>query len=137
MSACGFDNHLRRQLRDRQEQQTKRTRRHLLAGKALICQADESAPHTERCCANLVHEYKKKKVKRKKIWRATLRFSVCEYLERGRNVCACVYVFDVFVQKFSDCCLQVVLVLRRFMIKIRQAACLCLAWKVKMEHQRR
>ena len=32
-------------------------------------------------------------------------------------VCVRVYAFDVFVQKFSDCCLQVVLALRWFMIK--------------------
>lgn len=60
MSACGFDNHLRRQLPDRQEQQTKETRLHLLAEKSLICQADESAPHLTRCCANSGHEYQKR-----------------------------------------------------------------------------
>ncbi len=85
MSACGFDNHLRRQLPDRQEQQTKGTRMHLLAEKSLICQADESAPHLERCCANSVHEYQKND-------RATLCISVYECLERERNVCACMYV---------------------------------------------
>lgn len=61
MSACGFDNHLRRQLPDRQEQQTKETRMHLLAEESLICQAGESAPHVERCGANSVHEYQKQK----------------------------------------------------------------------------
>lgn len=74
MSACGFDNHLRRQLPDRQEQQTKETRMHLLAEKSLICQAGDSAPPLERCCANSVHEH------------------VYECLERHSNVCAYVRV---------------------------------------------
>lgn len=51
-SACGFDNHLRRQLPDRQEQQTEETRMNFLAEGSLICQPDESAPHQVRCCAN-------------------------------------------------------------------------------------
>lgn len=59
MSACGFDNYLRRQLPDRQEQQTKETRMHLLTKESLICQADESAPHLERCRTNSVHVYQK------------------------------------------------------------------------------
>lgn len=88
MSACGFDNHLRRQLPDRQEQQTKKTRMHLLAEKSLICQADESAPHLGRCYANSVHDYQKKKKGQSYVsvnaWREEKMYCVC--------VCVCTHV---------------------------------------------
>lgn len=79
MSACGFDNHLRRQLADRQEQQTKEMQTHPLAEESLICHADESAPHLDGCCASSVYEYQKKGA-----------MSV-NFLER-KNMYSCVYV---------------------------------------------
>lgn len=127
MSACGFDNHLRRQLPDRQEQQTKETRMHLLAEESLICQADESAPHLERCYANSVCEYIKKN---KKTGRTTLCMSVYECLGREIcvRVCECLYS-----NRYSAVCPC----MRLLMIKISQAACLCLAQEGEMEQQGR
>lgn len=64
-SACGFDNHLRRQLPDRQEQQTEETRMNFLAEGSLICQLDESAPHQVRCCANTADDLLMEKERKK------------------------------------------------------------------------
>lgn len=79
-SACGFDNHLRRQLPDRQEQQTEETRMNFLAEGSLICQPDESAPHQVRCCANTADDLLMEKEREKKRGYA----SVCEEQERER-----------------------------------------------------
>lgn len=64
-SGCGFDNHLRRQLPDRQEQQTEETRMNFLAEGSLICQPDESAPHQVRCCANTADDLLMEKERKK------------------------------------------------------------------------
>lgn len=119
MSACGFDNHLRRQLPDRQEQQTKETRMHLLAEKSLICQADESGSHIKRCCANCVHECQKE--------------GGC--LERGINVYACVRAGGCLYACRNSPTAVRPCIERMFMINI--SACLRLAQKGDTEQEGR
>lgn len=122
MSACGFDNHLRRQLPDRQEQQTKETRMHLLAEKSLICQADESAPRIERCCANSAREYQKNGGRR----------YVSVSMNVWREACAYVCAEILRLQSADHPCIE-----RLLMMKISQAACFCLAQRGETEHQGR
>lgn len=101
---------------------------HLLTKESLICQADESAPHLERCRANSTHAYKKQGGQHyvlvsMNVWREK-EMCVC--------VCVCVLVGECLYsyRNLSAICPCIE---RLLLIKFSQAACLCLPFPQKGE----